>query len=348
MMDQMQLPNFGDAAEEAQNELTNGGDFNSIVERNTDNLLVELVQAVGIADAVADERTRQYQQIREVWGEALDIYMTMLVTAKEVTQWDVNRRSETEQSDSQIVVVFGMMARLLRVAFEVHELCLGGLGKAALARSRTAHELATYATLVGEDGAKGRRSHHLADRYIAYGRIQRYKDSLAYNREQHRPVGRDPFPDEQMTKFKQARDQAIEEFGPGMKAPYGWAAPLFREGHRIQFPNLEDVAGAGVMRSHYLWANHEVHADSWGAVLNQYMADGQVYLSTGRDLHGLGEPLSATMTALYKGVVALMIAAQESPTMSTILIPKTLEKSLEVLNRTVLDAEKSTTRTPAS
>src|SRR5690606_14456211 len=153
-----------------------------------------------------------------------------------------------------------------RVAFEVHELSLGGLGKAALARSRTAHELATYATLIGEDGTRGRPAHRLADRYVAFGFVQRHKDALAYNREQNRPEGREPFTDDQMAEFKQARDQAVQEFGQSIKTQYGWAAPLFQESRRIQFPDLEEAAGAGVMRSHYLWANHEVHADSWGAV----------------------------------------------------------------------------------
>lgn len=340
MTEQIQLPNFSHAADEIQKRLDTGRDFKEVVKEKTDELALELVNvARSVGNAVGEERERQHRQIREVWGEALELFMSILVTAKAMTEWDVHRRSAAERNEPRLVVIFGIMARLLRVGFEVHELCLGGFGKAALARSRTAHELATYATLIGEDGTHRRPSYQLAERYIAYGYVQRYKDAVAYNHEKHRPAGREPFSQDEMAEFKGDHDRVVREFGPPITKPNGWAAPLFSAKHRIQFPDLEKKAGAESMRSHYRWANHEVHADSWGAVLNQYEANSQLYLSTGRAVRGLGDPLSATTAALHKGVVSVMLSTQENPTISSVLVPMTIAKSLALLNEVTLVAE---------
>jgi hypothetical protein len=63
-----------------------------------------------------------------------------------------------------------------------------------------------------------------------------------------------------VTKFRHASEQAITEHDKDLRGPYGWAAPLFEPGRRLQFPDLEDLAGLRHTRSFYEWANHNVHA----------------------------------------------------------------------------------------
>ncbi|MFC0646926.1 DUF5677 domain-containing protein [Cellulomonas phragmiteti] len=259
--------------------------------------------ASGFALRAEEERREHRDDVLHQWGPALDLYVAFISIAESCLIATFARREEEAREagvdpDPRLRVLAGMQARMCRVALAVQDLLLGGLPAAALASSRTAHELAVYSTVIGSHGAPDGEHPTLAARFDAYGQIERLKDARA-----HLEIDPTAFSEEDMARFAAERDTAVAEHGPDLKGKYGWATVLFDRTH-IEFPHLERLATLQRMRSHYRWANHEVHATSRSLLMNAAITPDRIRYRTGRSTAGLAEPASATLTSVLHGLVA--------------------------------------------
>lgn len=297
--------------------------------------------APDLARRAEEELLKHREAVLREWSSALELYTAFVSIAESCLIETFARREHGAREpgvipDPRLRVLAGLQARMCRVALEVQDLILGGLPGAALARSRTAHELAVYATVIGEHGAPDGDHPTLAARFEAYGEVERLKDAQAYLK-----IDPDAFDDEDMARFAARRDAAIADHGSSMKEQYGWAAPLFGK-KQVQFPDLERLATLQRMRSHYRWANHEVHATSRSLVLNTAVSEGHVRYRTGRSLVGLAEPASATLTSVLHGLVAFLLDTGERESPVALVVIKTLMATRSEVNDRLLAASKAT------
>ncbi|MCB2178137.1 MAG: hypothetical protein KQH57_20200 [Actinomycetales bacterium] len=321
------------------------GDADSLLELELEVAANELAaqiraSASDLALRAEEERREHRDAVLRQWGPALDLYTAFVGIAESaLIETFARREREAREAgvdpDPRLRVLAGLQARMCRVALEVQDLLLGGLPGAALARSRTAHELAVYATVIGEQGAPDGQHPTLAARFDAYGQIERLKDAQEYVK-----IDPDAFDGDDMARFTARRDAAIAEHGPGMKSMYGWATILFDQ-KQVQFPDLERLAALQRMRSHYRWANHEVHATSRSLVLNTAVSEDRLRYRIGRSLAGLAEPASATLTSVLHGLVAFLLDTGERESPVALVAITTLMATRTEVNDLLLAASRA-------
>lgn len=252
------------------------------------------------------------RRLRKYWGDALDLYYIVAVCAEETgatfhSGWI---SSGVEYQDYLFLALGQLHARACRTAFEVHHLLSGGFALGALARSRTLHELAVTATILGNRGLTAPNL-DLAERYLLHHTILNLQDARVYQ-ENYQQLGYEPLTDEEYSEMQDRRDRLVVRFGTPFKRENGWAAQLLGS-DRVSFMNLEALAELSHLRGHYKWASHEVHADSKGTAMNQLDQGGQRYLSSGPSNAGLADPGQMALTSLYQVMVQFLLSTDPSP-----------------------------------
>lgn len=271
-----------------------------------------LERASGIGIALERERKEHRTEVARLWRGAFNQYLAVAELSDEATSHILERRQIQARSsslpvDPRLHVVAALQARMSRVMTEVHALASDGLPRGALARARTGHEIAVIATLICDHGAPDGTHPDLIQRFLDHARIQAYQDASAY---QTSAVG--DLSDELVRKLHHASEKAVSDHGKDIKGIYGWANVLFPPGRRLQFPDLEDLAGLRQTRSLYKWANHDVHATSRSLELNTRIIDEhRVRYATGRTLVGLAEPLSMALHSQLQVMAALLTGTGE-------------------------------------
>lgn len=249
-------------------------------------------------------------------------------------------RIAQEEIDPRLHVLCGLQARMSRLGLEVHDLLLDGFPRAALARARTAHELAVFAELISAHGAPDGPYPNLARRYSDHAFVQRHQDAIAYLK-----IAPEAFAPDEMARFRVEYEQVLEEHGRTMTGPHGWAVPLFpdaQKGKTIPFGDLEELAGRASWKSHYRWANHEVHATARSLVLNSTVTDeGKHRFGTGREILGLGDPSSMVMTSTLHALTSLLLGTGENDNIQSVLTLRTLTQILETANGQIVAASRA-------
>lgn len=269
-------------------------------------------QAKAIGTDCERQRAECRADIARLWGPAFDQYLAIARLADEATSHVLERRQNHARSSSTLVdprltILSGLQARMSQVMTEVHNLASDGLPGGALARARTGHELAVFATLLSEFGAPDGDHPDLTRRFRDHARVQSYQDANSYQTH-----GAGDLSDDRMTKLLRARDQAVADHGAAIKDLYGWAAVLFRPGLRLQFPHLEELAGLRHTRSFYKRANHDVHATARSLELNTHaISRDRVQYLTGRSVAGLAEPVSMALHSLLQVMSGLLLGTGE-------------------------------------
>jgi hypothetical protein len=250
-------------------------------------------------------RQRAFERrLRKEWGKALDLYYAVGVAAEEAgaTFDRTHRPSAAEHQDFVFEALTGLHARACRTAFEVHRLLSSGFPKGALSRCRTLHELAVTSIVIAEHGREAAYS-DLAERFLLHEGVMGYRDALVYQ-ENCKTLGYEPFSDQNMAEMKRGHDILIQRYGPAFGKPYGWASCL--EHSPSTFRDLEGIAELTHMRSHYRWANHEVHSDAKGSALNVYERGAVAYRSSGVTNTGLAEPGHLALISMHQCTVYLL------------------------------------------
>lgn len=271
-----------------------------------------LERANGIGIAVERERAEHRAEVARLWGGAFNQYVAVAKLADEAVSHVLERRQNQARSSSSTVdprlyVVSALQARMSRVMSEVHALASDGLPRGALARARTGHEIAVFATVLCDHGAPDGAHPDLIQRFLDHARVQAYQDASTY---QTSGVG--DLSDALLRKLQHASEQAVADHGKDFKGIYGWATVLFPPGRRLQFPDLEDLANLRQIRSFYKWANHDVHATARSLELNTLVVgEHRVRYVTGRTLVGLAEPLSMALHSQFQVMIALLTGTGE-------------------------------------
>lgn len=261
------------------------------------------------------DRRRMRRRIRSQWGAALDVYTMVLAAAEESGHvFDRQHRPpDGDWFDPLLDALLGLHARACRAALEVHHLLSDGLPKAALARSRTLHEIAVCAMVLADFGRLPEHS-DLAERFIDHAAVSTYKDAVTYQ-ENCEVLGYERFSDDEMAEMKAERDDAIARYGAAFKEPYGWAAGLERP-TAPSFRDLERLAEVSHLRSHYVWATHEVHSDAKGWAQNVSEWGETLYRETGYSNEGLADPGQMALISLQQCTVSLLFSPDDVSPMS--------------------------------
>lgn len=292
----------------------------------------------GIGRAVERERVEHRAALSHLWGTAFDQYLAVAQLADEATSHVLSRRQDEAHSssvlDQRLQVVSALQARMSRVMTEVHALASDGLPRGALARARTGHEIAVFATILSEQGAPNGDHPDLVQRFLDHARVQAYQDAYTYQ-----ASGAGDLSDELVEDYGYASREVVSEHGRDFKSIYGWAVPLFPPGRRIQFPDLEELAGLQHTRSFYKWANHDVHATARSLELNTRVeGEGRHRYVTGRTLLGLAEPLSMALHSQLQVIIALLLGTGESDNVVSLVTCTTLTAMVEDVESELLTA----------
>lgn len=202
--------------------------------------------------------------IDAVWGPPDRRYRAASYLAYELGR---TVAAEMPEPGPEITALLGLHGRALRTAAEIRLLVMSGFEAAAYARWRSLHELAVVAYVIHEADSS------IAERYLAYSTVERWRDMQEYQRHAER-LAREPFTDTEVQAAKNAFDSVIATYGETMSKANGWAAPLFpsrsepAKPRNIQYRELETLAGLGHFRPFYKRGSHHVHAGAYGAELN--------------------------------------------------------------------------------
>jgi hypothetical protein len=253
---------------------------------------------------------RVQQRIRVHWGEALDLFMLVVVIAEAAgTRFDQEHRPpDGEWFDPVYDALLGLHARACRTALEVYHLLSDGLPKGALARSRTLHEIAVTAIIISD---YGRRPDHvdLAERFLDHDAVATYKDAVRYQQDSE-TLNDEPLADDVIAEMKAAFDAAVERYGKAYKEPYGWAAGL-KGPSAPDFSRLEELANLSHLRSHYKWMSHEVHSDARGLTFNVGEWGETLYRETSYSNEGLNDPGDLALISLQQSTVSLLLSPED-------------------------------------
>lgn len=282
------------------------------LERSTPRVVAEIIRTAPkmLREGRRTQR-RVRRQVRAHWGEALDLFMMLVVGAQEMgARFDKKHRPpDDEWFDPVYDALLGLQARACRTALEVYHLLSDGFPKGAMARVRTLHEVAVTAMVIAD---YGRRSEHsdLADRFLDHEAVATYKEALNYQLNCE-TLGYEPFSDEEMADLKARRDAVVAEYGSAYKESCGWAAGLDKP-TAPTFRDLEELAKVSHLRGHYSWASHEVHSDAKGYFLNESTWGETVYRETGYSNDGLADPGHMALISLLQTTVSLLFSPEDT------------------------------------
>ena len=227
-------------------------------------------------------RERQIERrIQRQWGQALDQYYIDVMCLRQmgIELHERERKRAELEDDTVFEVLSGLHARACRIALEVLTLLRSGFERGAMARGRTLHELAVLSIVIGEHG---RRDEHadLAEKFLLHWQIAACKDAELYQA-QCEVLGYEPLEQAELDEIRNRRDELIARFGVtyNKNRAYGWADGLVK---KLDFEQLELLAGYSHLRLNYNMASHEVHADSRGLVSNQVIESDVNYMDVDR------------------------------------------------------------------
>jgi hypothetical protein len=257
------------------------------------------------------------RRLRKVWGNALDQMYAIVVCAEEAGSEFCKRygKRAAEGLDFNFDALSGLHARACRTGFEVHRMLASGLGRGAMSRCRTLHELAVVSNFIATCSVE---YPDLAERFLLHDHVLNYRDALEYQKSAE-ALGVEPFSADSMQAMKEGRDSLKERFGSSYLNDNGWAAEAVGK-ERPGFNDLESLAGMSHLRGYYKWASHEVHADSKGWRLNMTDRAGIAVRSTGFSNDGLADPGSMAITSLLQCTTALLLCCEEQHPFDLVMV----------------------------
>jgi Family of unknown function (DUF5677) len=160
---------------------------------------------------------------------------------------DKHSEAAEQSGDTVFEVLAGLHERGRRVAWEIHDLLMGGFPLGALVRGRTLYELAVVATVIGEHGRQPQH-HDLARRYLDHQVIAAERHAREYQRSAE-VRGTSPIEQSELDALAQQRDAVVALYGKQFKEANGWAFGLTSSGRAAKFEHLENLAAAIHLRS---------------------------------------------------------------------------------------------------
>jgi hypothetical protein len=209
----------------------------------------------------AEARHREWFTSRRIGLhiEGLEIAQVANLVAWKISALTLEDWRPSEVLPPRLAALTELQAHSVVVTSEIIALLREGYPAGGEARWRTLHELVVTGRLLS------RRGQQLS---------KRYHDSIFVSMRAALRAGellgpRDSWGLEERTLARTIEDQAaaaVHEHGDKLNAKNGWASPAVRKKGRIDFRDLERVAGAARRRSAYRSASRQVHGDRHGTV----------------------------------------------------------------------------------
>lgn len=272
-------------------------------------------------------------RLRDVWGEALDLYEMALVASREAGEI---YNEEMEGGGHVDYAPFDALRRLhvrgCLVAAEVYALLADGYPEGAWARWRTLHELSVVAVTIGTEAPS------IAERYLDHSVYEAWRDSQVL-------AGRG-LDDEISEREQLAIDlrRLTDQHGAGFRDEWGWAYSIF--GRRTTFRMLEERAEElASLRATYREASHYIHGGSGGAARAITEFRGRAEFRVGPTNGFLGEPAINAMRSLEVLTrVLLQSGAPPDVANPAVMSLVTIHAMSEMVARAELEFDRATAR----
>lgn len=233
-----------------------------------------------------EEQATFVQEIERTWGHALEMLEAMVSICEEKgaeINSELRQSSEFSQNNPSLIeAITRLHARGCQVANEIILLLHNGFADGAHARWRTLHEITAIANFIST------RGNELAEKYLDHAIVSSYKQYESYNKTYSSLGYVAPNPQE-VDELKQKYGLLMQKYGKDFRSDFGWVADVLPE---PSFRKVEEATQFSHMRSFYLLANMNIHADSRSVLFRLGMpSDDYGILLTGRSIWGQGEPL---------------------------------------------------------
>jgi hypothetical protein len=265
------------------------------------------------------------------WGEAFDLYETLHVCCKEAGRdfFDRYLPDPDVPHDYVFDALMRLHARACLVTSEVLTLLRAGFPSGAHARWRTIHELAVVAFFITEHGQE------IARRYLVHDAVQRYKSAVLYNL-YHEKLGYEPFDSGEFEAIERARNDALDEFGPGFGKDWGWAIPALGENTSPTFKAVEEATGMDHLRPYYRMASDPAHANAHASFYDLGLHDPAGIL-VGPSPIGFADPGHGACSSLFQ--VTICVLAYR-PDLRNAMTMNALSKMLDRVGEAFLEAQR--------
>jgi hypothetical protein len=299
---------------EVESQLADGGDpedlaekvakldLNQLLDSTTESIYASLRRSLpGHIEYLSRGEAALRKAMWEVWGSADDLYQACAYAGYEIGS---EISSSLGAVGPRMLAMLGAHGRAVRVAGEVRLLAMTGFADGASARWRSLHDLAVLCAVLNESDDS------ISERYLAYEHIEAYKDMLIY--QEHAPaLGYQPYTDAEVAVAKATYDAVRSQWGPEMSKAQGWAFPLFPGFMKVDFVDLERLAGLSHLRPFYRLGNNFVHAGPRGAALNMHVdpATGHRTINIGGTVFAdIAETCHGAMISLHQATASLVVS----------------------------------------
>jgi hypothetical protein len=270
------------------------------------------------------------------WKRPFLLYEMVLTCAAEAGADfnDARRADAAKARDFRFDALTMLHSRACLVASENLELMKGGYPFGAHARGRTLHELAVFASVIGE------HNQELSERFLLHTAVEDASFVDSYQKNIAGKYGYEPYSHDEVANVKTRRDSAIKRFGRGFNARYGWAADLFPK--PPTFGELEQLAGLNHLRPFYDWATHlGVHASSRGARLNIVKRGRDRVMLAGRTNAFMADPGHGALISLLQTTTTLLLRGRPlDGDLMPLIVARAIQKLTDEAGDAFLEAHK--------
>jgi len=232
--------------------------------------------------------------LEDRWGRPLDGLRLLLDLCRDEGEKFIRRleKSKSKSPPYARIVLSKLHCRGCQVTAEIITLLEAGYARGAMARWRTLHEIEVVATFIAEAG------NSTAKRYADYEIVEakRAKDQYQENAEE---LGFKPYSKREAAQIDRQYEGILTEYGIDFRKPHGWAAE-FLGNKSPRFADIERVAGAARMRSHYKFASYNVHASPKALSLKMDTFNDGDWPIAGASNAGLEEPGQNTAITILR------------------------------------------------
>lgn len=269
-------------------------------------------------------------RLRKIWGKPLDLLEMLLVIAYEAGE-EFNKRFRpiaAQEKDFVFDTLTHLHARGCQVGFEILTLLKSGYADGAHARWRTLHEIAVTSYFIAKYG------NDVAERYLLHEIIESYKGMNQYQK-YCKMLGYESFTEEEITKFKSDRAEAIKRFGPSFNNNYGWASNALNN-KDPKFSDIEKDVNLEHLHPFYKMASHNVHSNPKGIAFKLGLfPTTENLLLAGPSNAGLADPGHGTAMSLNQ-ITSTLLTTRTN--FDRLLIIQTMSKLVDEIGNAFLEA----------
>lgn len=269
------------------------------------------------ATEVAEIRDRREEIKRKIFSEnasAIKAMHLLHISGTEAVNWasetvidGLSDDSEDDHLADYMNTVTGLAGRALLAYDELTWLLEGGFPDGAFTRLRSIHELFIVAATLGLHGGPDGDCPDLIERYRAHQDIFTPKRARDLRATEIDGV-EETLNGDILKILDNTREELVQRYGRSFKSSWGWAAPLFADGH-ASFTRLGELV-LPEFDLFYGMASSKIHASSEGlGEATHEREDGSPYFLAGARTEDLATPAVLGSTLLV-GIIGAVVPVE--------------------------------------